>query len=463
MFDVVVIGGGPAGYVAAVRLAQHGLKVALIERRYLGGECTNWGCIPSKALIEVSRAVTAIKHSVRAGIEVEVKGLDSGKLMRWVRKAVVRSREGVRYLLSEVKLYEGVGRVKSPKEVIVESRSGRLRLETEYVVIATGTEPAAVPGLKFDGERVISNRDFFELDELPSSVLIIGAGAIGTELGAALANLGVEVHIVEIKDRPLPDLDPEVSGIVAKYLRRAGVNLMLSSIVKGVEARDGSVVAKVATRREVIEVPVDKVLIAAGRRYNVEGLGAWEVGVEIGPRGCIRVNEVMRTSVPNIYAVGDITGPPLLAHKAFREGLIAAEAIAGGRPPPRCPVPEVIYTTPEVARVGLTEVKASEAGLPIRVVRFPYTAVPRDYTSLSRTPEGFVKLIVDRGSGKVLGATVVGNSASELIHSLCIAVANGLSLEDLARASYPHPTFSEAIGEAAHLGLGRPVHLKGRT
>ena len=464
MYDAIVIGGGPAGYVAAVRLASYGFKVALVERRYLGGECTNWGCIPSKALIEIAHGLSIAKQLRRVGINIGISEVNRSKILEWIKRVVLRSREGIKYLVSDVDLYEGEASLKRRNEVIVRRREGREVIEGKNIIIATGTEPSEIPGVRFDGEYVLSNRNFFELKEIPSSILIVGGGIIGVELGSALARLSTEVYIVEILDRIISIYDPDVSSIIMKYLKRFGVKVYLRSTVKRVEVSGGVVRARIVSRDgESMDVSVEKVLIAVGRKYNTKGIGLENVGVKTHEKGYIIVDERQKTNVGNIYAAGDVTGPPLLAHKAYREAIIAADVIAGAEEvPPKEPIPEVIYTTPEVGVVGITELKAKEAKINVQIVKYPYAAVPRDYTVLERTPEGFIKLIVEGSTKRIIGGVIVGNMASELIHVLALAIQKRLTLKDLSEVIYAHPTYSEMIGEVAHLGLGKPIHIKGQ-
>jgi dihydrolipoamide dehydrogenase len=463
MYDAIVIGGGPAGYLATVRMIRNGLKVALIEKRHLGGECTNCGCIPSKALIEASHAAQIPRLSRVAGISLELKEINQKRLMGWISRIINRSREGVKYLVSEADLYEGKARIKSVNTVVIEKDSEKKEIYGKNILVATGTEPSTIPGVDIDGEVVITNREFFELKSLPSSIVIIGAGAIGVELSGALARLGVDVTLVEILDRPLPFMDEDVSQIIEKSLKKERVKLLTSHLVKAVRREGNEALVKILPKNggEAMEVRVEKVLVSVGRRLNTRGIGLEDVGVELGNKGVVLVNEFMRTSVANIYAAGDITGPPFLAHKAYREGLIAADSITGKAPEyPRGPIPIVVYSDPEVASVGITEVQAKERGINYKVFKFPYSAVARDYTNIRRTPDGFAKLVVGADDGKLLGAVIVGNGASELIHSLALAMSSRLSIKDIAKTVYPHPSLSEVIGEVAHLALGEALHIK---
>jgi dihydrolipoamide dehydrogenase len=458
-FDVVVLGGGPAGYVAAVTALQRGLRVALVERRYLGGECSNWGCIPSKALIELGNAVGLAKSLGRYGVSLSISAVDKSKVLKHVSRAVVKAREGVKYLLSDAVVIQGVGRLKDPHTVKVDGEVST-ELEATNVIVATGTEPKTVPTFSFDGERVIHNRHFFELDSLPNSMLIIGAGAIGCEISEALAQLGVEVHLVEIMDKILPEVDRDVSDVIHKYLMRSGVKVYTSSQAQFAGYLNNEVLVRVTGRGGTTEIKVEKVLIAAGRSYNTSDIGLSEVGVELDNKGAVIVNEFMRTAIPNIYAAGDITGPPLLAHKAFREGLIAAETIAGVKEPlPRGPIPMVIYTHPEIGFVGLNEIQASRAGVDYEVFRFPYVALGRDSTSVRPTPEGFAKLIVEKNTGKILGAAVVGNGAADVIHLFTLAISHRLSVEELRKTIISHPTYSEVFSEVVSEASGKPIHI----
>jgi len=399
---------------------------------------------------------------MRAGIDVALAGIDSSKVMKWIKRAVMKSRLGVGYLLEGVNVIEGVGRLKDAGTVEVVTSEGKVYIRSKYIVIATGTDPKPLPGISLDGTNILSNRDFFELKALPESLAIVGAGAVGSELASALTQLGIKVHLIELMNRVLPSLDPEVSAIVQKYLIKNGVRLHLGSTVKEITPSSGSKL-KVVIRgtKGIEEVEVDKVLLAAGRKYNVDGLGLDNVGIKLANQGFIEVDDCMRTSVPTIFAVGDVTGPPLLAHKAFRQALIAADTIALGKPRhPLQPIPMVIFTHPEVATVGLSESRAKMLSIEYEVFKYPFSAVPREFTKLSRVPEGFVKVLVNKKDRRILGAEIVGDGASELIHILSLAIGNGLKPNELLNTVYAHPTLSESVGEVAHLMLGESVHAE---
>ncbi len=461
MYDLVVIGGGPAGYLAAARASSRGLRTALVEGRLLGGECTNWGCIPTKTLMEVSESYYKSKALRQAGFQLSTGSVSWEKLLEHVSRAVSRSREGIRVLLSDVEIVEGWGRLAGPRRVKVVSGESTKELESRYILVATGSEPRDLPAVRVDGEHVITNREFFGLRRLPESMTVIGAGAIGVEIATALAMLEKEVYLVELLERPLYFADPDVSAVVERSLRRLGVKAFFRATAKSVEKRSGSVLVTLSLgdgSEKTLET--EKVLVAVGRRPNVENLGLEEVGVEFDAKTGIKVNENMVTSVPSVLAAGDVAGPPQLAHKAFREAVIASDFITGyPNPPPRGPVPQVVFSHPQVAIVGLTEQEATAAGISYRAYKFPYVALGRNTAALVKSSEGFAKVLVGEG-GRILGAQVVGNEASEIVHVFCLAIAKGMSVGDLADVVYTHPTYSEVVGELVSLALGRPMHIK---
>ncbi|MCX8184160.1 MAG: dihydrolipoyl dehydrogenase [Sulfolobales archaeon] len=461
MYDLVVIGGGPAGYMAASRASFLGLRVALIESQLLGGECTNWGCIPTKTLLEISETYYKLKLLQQAGFSTEVKPASWEKLFEYISRAVTRSREGVRALLSDVEVVEGWGRLTGVRSVKVEAGGSTRELESRYILVATGSDPKDLPSVRVDGEYVITNREFFKLRKLPDSITIVGAGAIGVELAIALAMLNKEVYIVEILDRALYFADPDVSSVVERSLRRLGVKMFFKATAKNVDRKNGVAVTTISTGDGSTKtLETEKVLLAIGRKPRVENLGLEVVGVEYDIKNGVKVDSNMATNIPTILAAGDVTGPPQLAHKALREALVAVEFITGSRElPPRAPIPQVVFSHPQVAIVGLTEQEAASAGLSYRTYKFPYVALGRNTTALAKSSEGFTKILIGEDK-RVLGAQIVGNEASELIHVFCLAIAKKMSIKDLADTIYTHPTYSEAIGEVANLALGRPLHFK---
>ncbi|MEM1622877.1 MAG: dihydrolipoyl dehydrogenase [Sulfolobales archaeon] len=461
MYDLVVLGGGPAGYLAAARASSQGLRVALIEKKLLGGECTNWGCIPTKTLIEVSESFHKLKLMRQAGFSLDVKSIAWEQLSEYISRAVLRSREGVKTLLSDVEVIEGFGKLASPRRVRVKTSGSVRDLESRYILVATGSDPKDIPSAKIDGEYVITNREFFELKRIPDSITVIGAGAVGVEIATALAMLDREVYLVEILERPLYFADPDVSAVVERSLRRLGVKAFFKAVTKSVEIVNGTAVTTISLGDGSVKVlKSEKVLVAVGRKPNVENIGLEIVGIEYDTKSGIKVGENMVTNVPSILAAGDVTGPPQLAHKALREAVIASDYVMGyANLPPRTPIPQVVFSHPQVALVGLTEQDAATAGVSYRVFKFPYVALGRNTTALAKSSEGFVKVLVG-DSGKILGAQIVGNEASELIHVFCLAVAKNLSIKDVADVIYAHPTYSEVIGEVANLALGRPMHIR---
>ncbi|MEM2006667.1 MAG: dihydrolipoyl dehydrogenase [Sulfolobales archaeon] len=461
MYDLVVLGGGPAGYLAAARASSQGLRVALVEKRLLGGECTNWGCIPTKTLIEVSESYYRMKLMQQAGFSFDVKSIAWDQLADYISRAAWRSREGIKTLLSDVEIIEGFGRLASPRKVRVEVGGSTRDLESKYILVATGSDPKDLPSARVDGEYVITNREFFELKRLPDSITVIGAGAIGVEIATALAMLGKEVYLVELLERPLYFTDPDVSAVVERNLRRLGIKMFFRAITKSVDRVNGATTTTISLGDGSAKVlKSEKVLVAVGRKPNVENIGLEDVGVEYDTKSGIKVDENMVTSVSSILAAGDVTGPPQLAHKALREAVIASDFIVGCRNSlPRTPIPQVVFSHPQVALVGLTEQDAVVAGVSYKVFKFPYVALGRNTTALVKSSEGFAKVLV-ANDGRILGAQIVGNEASELIHVFCLAIAKNLSIKDVADVVYTHPTYSEVISEVANLALGRPMHVK---
>jgi len=458
-YDVVVIGGGIGGYVSAIRLAQNGLQIALIEKEYLGGECLNYGCIPTKALVYLSYLVERMNRAKKYGVNVGGIDIDIKKFNEWRRTNIVaRLRKGVEYLLTKngVEIIKGKAKLKSSHEVCL---SDGTTIRGEKIVIATGSLPKTLPGVEFDGERIIDSRKAIYLEEIPDTMCIIGAGAIGIEIGQALAGLGVKVTIVEVLNRLLPMFSSDIVAYLKRRLEEDGVEINLGTYVKSVERIGNRVKVTVSKGEETKELEADYLLVAVGRKPNTIDLNLEGLGVKTDERGAIVVNEQRQTSVPNIYAVGDVIGNPMLAHKALADALIATSSILGKKAMRLDPflVPVILYSRPEVAKVGYSEEEARKAGLKIKVGRFPFRSLGRAATI--DEAYGLLKLIMDENSGKIIGMEVIGPEASELISLGNMAISLGIDLEKLAEVIYPHPTCSEAFGELIHWFLEEPIHM----
>jgi len=459
-FDAIVIGGGPGGYVAGIRLGQRGLKTLLIEKDELGGECLNRGCIPSKTLISRVNIYWSARNA---------RWLSSGDLkVNWreiqaIRERVIkRLRLGVRYLLegNGVKVVEGEARLRSDKEVEVRLRDGSSKMfRARNIVIATGGEHISLREIPFDGNRVVTSSQALELREVPRSLLIVGGGVSGVEIGMLYAKLGTEVTIVELMDQILPGVEKDLVDVVARGMKKLGVKIYTSSRVVESRVFENGVVAVVEGRDGgSFEVRADYAMVAVGKKPASTSLGLSDVGVELDKRGFIIVNERMETSVPGVYAVGDVTGQPFLAHRASYHGMIAAENIAGVNVRARdVVIPSAIFSDPEIAYAGLTEAEARERGIEFKVGKFPFTASGRAVAE--ETTDGFVKVIIDSSTGQVIGCQIVGQHATELISEAVLAIQNGMSIEQFAKCVRPHPTFSEALMEAAEAALWKPIHM----
>jgi dihydrolipoamide dehydrogenase len=462
--DVVVIGTGPGGYVCAIRAAQLGLDVAVVEKRAThGGTCLNVGCIPSKALLHASELFQEAGHGFKAfGIDVDPR-LNLGQMMRHRQETVDANVGGVDYLFKKNKIttYHGAGRITSPGSIEVTSngRSTMTTVEAKAIVIATGSDVAQLPGVEIDEDTVLSSTGALELGEVPGKLVVIGAGIIGLELGSVWRRLGSEVVFVEFLDRVLPGMDGEVAKQFQRMLGKQGFTFKLSTKVTGVETtRTGAIVTVEPVAGGASEqLECDKVLVATGRRPFTEGLGLEEVGVTL-EKGRVVIDDAFRTSVPGIYAIGDVVRGPMLAHKAEDEGVACAEIIAGQHGHVNYEViPGVVYTYPEIAAVGRTEEELKSEGITYKVGKFPFTANGR--ARANRTTEGFVKVLADAATDRVLGVHIVGAGAGEMIHEAAVLMEFGGSSEDLARTCHAHPTMSEAVKEAALAVEGRAIHM----
>ena len=465
-FDLVVIGSGPGGYVCAIKAAQLGLKVAVVEKRATyGGTCLNVGCIPSKALLHASEMFAEAQHSFGAlGVVVDPK-LDLGAMLTHKDKTVKSNVDGIAFLFKKNKIagYIGTGRIVSPSEVSVTKEDGTAEtLQTKSIVIATGSEVAGIPGvdLSFDGKVVVSSDDAIALPQVPGTMIVVGGGVIGLELGSVWSRLGAKVTVVEYLDKILGSMDAEASSTLQKLLAKQGLEFNLGSKVTGVSAEGGKgrVTFEPVGGGDAVTLEADVVLVSTGRRPYTAGLGLEEVGVALDKAGRVEIDGHYATSVKGIYAIGDVVKGPMLAHKAEDEGVALAEILAGQAGHVNYGViPSVVYTAPEVASVGKTEDELKAAGVEYRVGKFPFTANGRARAMLHT--DGLVKVLADKATDKVLGVHIVGYGAGELIAEAAVLMEFGGSSEDLARTCHAHPTMSEAVREAAFATFAKPIHM----
>ncbi len=455
-YDVVVIGAGPGGYVAAIRAGQLGLKTLVVERWKVGGVCLNVGCIPTKALIHAAHTRVSVIEAKKIGLEGEVR-VDLERLNAWKERVVNRLVKGVEFLFKRngVELVRGEGRLLSPGKVEVRTAEGEVKVfEAGNVVLATGSRPKYLKGLERDGERIWDSNDAVALREIPESMLVVGAGAVGLEFAYVYRNLGTErVTVVDIMEQVLPGTDREMANAYARILRKVGIEVRLSTTVKAVEG-DGTVV--LSTPEGEVRERYDKILVAVGRLPNTEFLK--DSGVRLDGRGFVSVSDRMESNLPGVFAIGDITPGPMLAHRAQKEGVLVAEVIAGLNVKRSWKhVPAVVYTYPEYATVGLSEERAREMGYDVVVGRFPMSALGRAQTMGG--VDGLVKVVAERGSHRLLGVHILSPEASSLISEATLAVERGLTLEELEEVVHPHPTVSEALMEAAGNALKKAIHV----
>lgn len=463
--DLIVIGTGPGGYVCAIRAAQLGMKVAVVEKRPThGGTCLNVGCIPSKALLHASELLEEASHGFAAmGIEVTPK-LDLGKMLAFKEQGIKGNTEGVAFLLKKNKIdhFHGRGRVLGTGKVEITFMNGeQTTLEAKSIVIATGSDVAKLPGIDIDEKQVVSSTGALELTKVPANLLVIGAGVIGLELGSVWRRLGSKVTVVEYLDRILPGMDLEIAKQFQRILQKQGMAFQLGSKVTGLEkTKSGGCTVKVelAAGGEAKEIKADVVLVAIGRVPYTEGLGLAEAGIAVDARKRIVVDEHFATSVPGVYAIGDVIAGPMLAHKAEEEGVAVAELLAGQAGHVNYGViPSVIYTFPEVATVGKTEDELQDEGIAYTIGKFPFAANGR--AKVNRTTEGFVKILADAETDRVLGVHMIGPHVGEMIAEAAVLMEFGGSAEDLARTCHAHPTLSEAVKEAALAVDKRAIHM----
>jgi len=467
-FDAVVIGAGPGGYPAAIRLGQLKVKTAIIEREYIGGVCLNVGCIPSKAVIHAAKTYEKLGKTEELGISVAGKPtLDMKKMQTWKGGVVHKLTSGVRTLLkgNGVTIVEGTAKLEKSgpdgHRITVTGASGTQTIIAKNIVIATGSRPMEIPGFKIDQQRVIDSTGALALDAVPPRMIVIGGGYIGLELGMVYAKFGSKVTVVEATPRLLGSMDKDCVAVVERKLKKMGVEVMLNTKAKSWEDKgDRAVLTVELEGGKTATVDADKILMSIGRRPNTENLGLENVGVKV-ERGFIVADDHLRTNVGGIYAIGDVIGGMMLAHKATKEGEVVAEVIAGHKAAFDVrTIPAVVFTDPEIASTGLTEDEAKAKGHTLKVGKFPFAVLGRALSV--NEPDGFAKVVSDAKTGELLGVHIVGNGASDLISEAALAIEMGAVVEDLRLTIHPHPTLSEALMEAAAVALGEAVHVMNR-
>jgi dihydrolipoamide dehydrogenase len=463
-FDVVVIGAGPGGYVAAIRAAQLGMKTACVEaRETLGGTCLNIGCIPSKALLVSTEKFEEAKHALgQHGVKVNGVELDLAAMMARKQKVVGDNTRGVEFLFKKNKVtwLKGMARLTAPGKLVVSGNGADQEVAAKNVIIATGSDAMPLPGVEVDEDRIVSSTGALDLKEVPKHLVVIGGGYIGLEMGSVWRRLGAEVTVVEFLDRITPGMDAEIGKALQRVLTKSGFKFQLGT--KVVAARKGNegvtLTLEPANGGDKSELKADVVLVSIGRRPYTEGLGLEKVGVALDERKRVKVDGGYRTNVPGIYAIGDVIAGPMLAHKAEDEGMAVAELIAGQKPHVDYDaIPAVVYTWPEAASVGKTEEELKGAGISYKVGKFPFTANSR--ARANAETEGFVKILADAKTDRMLGAHIIGPDAGTMIAELALAMEYGASSEDIARTSHAHPTLNEAVREAALAVAGRAIHI----
>ena len=458
-YDVIIIGGGPGGYVCAIRCAQLGLKTACVEGRgALGGTCLNVGCIPSKALLHATEMLhEAETNFATMGLKGKAPSVDLKTMMTYKQGVIDSNTQGIEFLFKKNKVdyLQGWGQIKSATEVVVDGTSH----QTKNIVIATGSEPSSLPGVEVDEKTIVTSTGALSLTKQPKKLVVIGAGVIGLELGSVYARMGAEVTVIEYLKTITPGMDAGVAKQFQRMLKKQGLNFVLGAAVQGAKKKRGgaSVTYKLLKNDAEETIDADIVLVATGRKPFTEGLGLADVGVALTERGQVKTDDRWQTNVKGIYAIGDVITGPMLAHKAEDEGMAVAETIAGQAGHVNYDViPGVIYTAPEVASVGQTEEQLKEAGRAYKVGNFPFMANGRAKANF--VTDGFVKILADAETDRVLGCHIIGPSAGDLIHEICVAMEFGASAEDVARTCHAHPTYSEAVREAALACGDGPIH-----
>ncbi|MBT8453601.1 MAG: dihydrolipoyl dehydrogenase [Deltaproteobacteria bacterium] len=465
-YEAIVIGGGPGGYVAAIRLGQLGVKTLCVEKEAMGGVCLNWGCIPSKALIAAANLASKVRNAGHMGITVKDLEVDVAKMQEWKEGIVKKLTGGVSSLVkgNGSTIVMGTANITGPGSVEVTGEDGKRETYTasKGIIVGTGTQMITIPGFEPDGDVVITAREAVSLQTAPQSMLIIGGGVIGLELGMVYQKLGTKLTVVELMDQLLPGTDLDLVRVVQKHLKKDGADIHLKSKAVRLEKSGGKAKVTIETEGKEQVIEAEKVLVAVGFKPNSAGLGLEGVGVKLDERGHILVDDQMRTNVPSIYAIGDVAGMPYLAHKASKEGEIAAEVIAGHKAAADYRgMPAAIFTDPEIATVGMTESQAKAEGKNVKVGKFPFAASGRAM-AVSET-DGFIKVIIDEADHQLLGVAIVGPEASDLISESALALEMCAFAEDVALTVHPHPTLGEGVMEAFKHALGEAVHIMNRS
>ncbi len=460
-YDVIVIGSGPGGYVAAIRASQLGLKTAVVEKAELGGICLNWGCIPTKALLKSAQVFEYIKHASDYGIQVKEASADFGAVIKRSRDVAAGMSKGIQFLFkkNKIDIINGFGKLKGKEKVeVTDEKDNKTVYEAKHIILATGGRSRELPNLKIDNEKVIGYRKAMVLEKKPESMVIVGSGAIGVEFAYFYAAMGTKVTIVEYMPNIVPVEDEDISKQLEKEYKKLGISIMTKSSVEAVDTKGSKTKVKVKTEKGEETLECDIVLSAVGVQTNLEGIGLEDVGVATD-KGKVIVDDFYRTNIPGVYAIGDIVHGPALAHVASAEGIICVEKIAGEHPEPLDygNIPGCTYCTPEIASVGLTEKQAKEKGYEIKVGKFPFSASGK--ASAAGAKEGFVKVIFDAKYGEFLGAHMIGANVTEMIAEVVVARKLETTGHEIIKAVHPHPTMSEAIMEATAAAYGEVIHL----
>ena len=460
--DLIIIGGGPGGYVAAIRASQLGLKVTLVEREHLGGICLNWGCIPTKTLLRSAEVMPLFQHAGEFGLSIKDFGFDLKKIVERSRKVAAQLSAGVKHLMKKNKVEVIDGHAKLLGKGRVEVTLGGKRvaeLSAKNIIIASGARARVLPGLEPDGKLVWTYREAMVPDAMPKSLLVVGSGAIGMEFASFYRALGAEVTVVEVLDRILPMEDEEISAFARKAFEKKGMKIITGATVKKLDKKDGKVTALIEQGGKSTSTTFDRVIVAVGITANTENLGLENTKVKV-ERGHIKINEWSATDEPGVYAIGDVTTPPWLAHKASHEGVICVEKIAGVKgvhPLESGNIPACTYGPPQVASVGLTEAKAKAAGYQVRVGRFPF--IGNGKAIVLGEPEGMVKTVFDAKTGALLGAHMIGAEVTEMIQGFVLGRTLETTEQELMHTVFPHPTISESMHESVLDAYGRAIHM----